>query len=260
MEKMNNVLRGFLRSFHPQGIPQLGSYLYNKISRTQIFQKHYDLVAREVTHYCHRGKLLDIGTGPGWFLLYLNQIVPQMEIHGIDISPAMVGKAKINIASSGQHKNIVVRVASSSQLPYPDNSFDVVVSTGSIHHWKEPQQGLIEIYRVLKSDRYALIYDLVQKIPESISKKIKHEFGRFRFTLLCFHSFEEPFYSIAEMKLLPVSTPFKRGEIHFTGALCCLVLKKTKRQRATTENIVTPRTQFTTSSLHGGYESKMIIC
>jgi len=40
------------------------------------------------------------------------------------------------------------------------------------------------------------------------------------------HSFEEPFYSVDEMESLSQSTPFENEGIHFTGAFCCLVLKK----------------------------------
>jgi ubiquinone/menaquinone biosynthesis C-methylase UbiE len=36
------------------------------------------------------------------------------------------------------------------ELPFADERFEVVVSTASIHHWKDPDRGLAEIYRVLK--------------------------------------------------------------------------------------------------------------
>jgi SAM-dependent methyltransferase len=63
-----------------------------------------------------------------------------------------------------------------------------VVSTGSLHHWKAPLACLKEAYRILKPGSYALIYDLVRNMPEDVEKKIKAEFGRFRFALLWLHS------------------------------------------------------------------------
>ncbi|MBE3143709.1 MAG: class I SAM-dependent methyltransferase [Planctomycetes bacterium] len=52
-------------------------------------------------------------------------------------------------------------------MPFPDRSFDIVVSTVSMHHWKQPEACLNEIYRVLKNNSYALIYDLVSDTSES---------------------------------------------------------------------------------------------
>ncbi len=45
-------------------------------------------------------------------------------------------------------------------LPFPDGSFDLVVSTFSMHHWSDPAAGLGEIARVLRPAGRALIWDL----------------------------------------------------------------------------------------------------
>jgi SAM-dependent methyltransferase len=44
-------------------------------------------------------------------------------------------------------------------LAFPDGSFDLVVSTLSMHHWAEPTAGLAEIGRVLRPGGRALIWD-----------------------------------------------------------------------------------------------------
>jgi ubiquinone/menaquinone biosynthesis C-methylase UbiE len=44
-------------------------------------------------------------------------------------------------------------------LAFPDGSFDLVVSTLSMHHWADPAAGLTEIGRVLRPDARALIWD-----------------------------------------------------------------------------------------------------
>ena len=46
-----------------------------------------------------------------------------------------------------------------ASLPFPDGSFDLVVSTLSLHHWADPQAGLAEIARVLRPGGRALIWD-----------------------------------------------------------------------------------------------------
>jgi SAM-dependent methyltransferase len=44
-------------------------------------------------------------------------------------------------------------------LPFPDGSFDLVVSTLSMRHWADPTTGLAEIGRVLRADGRALAWD-----------------------------------------------------------------------------------------------------
>ena len=57
--------RRLLKIFHPEGIPWPGTAFYNAISETTIFQRNYELVAKDILSYCLEGSILDIGTGPG---------------------------------------------------------------------------------------------------------------------------------------------------------------------------------------------------
>jgi hypothetical protein len=57
--------RRLIKIFHPEGIPWPGTTFYNAISETSIFQRHYELVARDILSYCSEGSILDVGTGPG---------------------------------------------------------------------------------------------------------------------------------------------------------------------------------------------------
>jgi SAM-dependent methyltransferase len=50
-------------------------------------------------------------------------------------------------------------------LPFPDASFDLVVSALSMHHWAEPEKGLAEIGRVLRPGGRALVWDLRSRVP-----------------------------------------------------------------------------------------------
>jgi ubiquinone/menaquinone biosynthesis C-methylase UbiE len=47
-----------------------------------------------------------------------------------------------------------------TSLSFPDASFDVVLSTLSMHHWADPEAGLAEIARVLRPNGRALVWDL----------------------------------------------------------------------------------------------------
>lgn len=219
-------LRDILRRLHPEGIPWPGSFFYDAVSRTSIFAQHYQMVANDVANYFQHGRILDIGTGPGWLLLAIQRSLPDAQIVGVDISAAMVHKARKNLAKAGYSGLIQIQEASAAALPFPNESFDAVVSTGSMHHWKEPIAALNDIHRVLKDGCYALIYDLVQRMPREVTEEVKSKFGRVRLASLWLHSFEEPFYRPEELAQLARPSRFRRGRTHFVSALCCLVLKK----------------------------------
>ena len=102
-----------------------------------------------------------------------------------------------------------------------------MISTGSLHHWKESNSALSEAYRVLRVDGYSLMYDMVREMPKDICKDVRRQFGSFRFALVWLHSFEEPFLSPQEMETLGRQSNFGVEGTRFIGALCCLVLRKT---------------------------------
>jgi ubiquinone/menaquinone biosynthesis C-methylase UbiE len=221
-----SLARRLLKIFHPEGIPWPGTAFYNAISETSVFQRHYDLIARDILNYCSGESILDVGTGPGWLLVKLHQRSPRLRVMGIDASPSMVAKAQKNMTNAGLSDIIEIKEGEASRMPFAEGFFDTVVSTGSIHHWKEPTDSLNEIYRVLKYGGYALMYDLVSDTPMSVLKERAHEFGRLKMLLLWLHTFEEPFYSCKDFKLLARPTLFKEGQTQFVGLFYCLILKK----------------------------------
>lgn len=227
---MGNLFRKLIKHFHPEGIPWPGSVVYNALSRTGIFLEHYELVARDIEGFGRPRRLLDIGTGPGRLLSALDRAMPGMpgaELVGIDVSPAMVAQARRNVgAVRGGDGRIKVRVAAADDLPFADNAFDCVVSTGSLHHWRDPGAALAEAFRVLKPGGHALLYDLVRDMPKGVAREVRRRFGTVRLALLWIHSFEEPFLNVDEMTALGEQSAFDVAGTRFVGALACLILKK----------------------------------
>jgi SAM-dependent methyltransferase len=82
-------------------------------------------------------------------------------------SSPMIQRASSLAASSRVTDRLVFRVGDVAALPFPDASFDVVVSTFSAHHWPDPASGLAEIYRVLRPGGAALVYDLADWITRA---------------------------------------------------------------------------------------------
>jgi ubiquinone/menaquinone biosynthesis C-methylase UbiE len=223
---MLSPARRLLKFFHPEGILWPGTEFYNAISRSSIFQSNYELIARDILSYCPEGSILDVGMGPGWLLIKLHQHCPRLRLTGLDASLSMVAKAEKNIAKATLSDDIEVKEGKVSYMPFAEDSFDTVVSTGSIHHWKNPTAGLNDVYRVLKHGGYALMYDLVSDTPASVLKEVAREFGKLKMILLWLHAFAEPFYSTKDFELLSRPTLFKEGRIRFVGVMCCLILKK----------------------------------
>ena len=230
------LMRRMLKVFHPEGIPWPGTVFYNAASGTGVFQRQYELVARDIAGYCAQGDLLDIGTGPGWLLAKLRERAPGLRLTGLDVSPSMVARAQKNMVNASLASVVEIRQGEASHLPFDDCSFDIVVSTGSIHHWKNPTAGLNEVHRVLRDDRYALMYDIVSDTPASVLANMAREFGRLRMMLLWLHAFEEPFYSQENFASLASPTLFREGRIGFVGVLCCLILKKEAGMHSRTES------------------------
>jgi len=93
--------------------------------------------------------LLDVACGEGHLLRFAEQ--QGLECHGVDISPEA-----IRVAGQVLQKTKLL-VANGEELPLPSESFDAVVSLGSLEHYLSPVRGVREIWRVMKLDGVAAI-------------------------------------------------------------------------------------------------------
>ncbi|MFC1502558.1 class I SAM-dependent methyltransferase [bacterium] len=100
----------------------------------------------------HKGeRVLEVGCGTGALSILSKIAVGESgEVVGTDIAPRMIAKA-IQKAENAKLK-INFKVASVNKLPYPDNTFDLVISSLMFHHLPVTlkREGMIEICRVLK--------------------------------------------------------------------------------------------------------------
>ena len=80
---------------------------------------------------------------------------------GLDLDPAMIARAAANTdrAANRGGRRPSFLVGDVAALAFPDGSFDLVVSTLSMHHWADPAAGLAEIGRVLRLGARTLIWD-----------------------------------------------------------------------------------------------------
>jgi ubiquinone/menaquinone biosynthesis C-methylase UbiE len=101
-------------------------------------------------------RILDIACGTGEFERLIINEHPAQQIVGIDISEEMLAVAQQKLYS---YPNISFQVGSASALPFPEQTFDVIVSANSFHYFDDPIIALAEIKRVLKPDGKVIILD-----------------------------------------------------------------------------------------------------
>jgi SAM-dependent methyltransferase len=111
--------------------------------------------------------VLDIGCGAGMDTLIAAQMVgPGGTVTGIDMTPAMVAKARRSAAEMGLAAVTIVE-GSAEQLPFPDASFDVVISNGVIDLIPDKDAVFSEIERVLRPGGRIQLADVTIQRPVS---------------------------------------------------------------------------------------------
>lgn len=125
-------------------------------------------------------RVMDLGCGTGTLAILAKQTQPLAEVLGLDADPEML---KVAQAKKDQ-KNLEIKfdVGFTNNLPYPDSSFDRVLSSIMIHHLKTPdkEKTAHEIYRVLKPGGQLHVIDFGK--PRTLYGKILGPF---------LHKFEE---------------------------------------------------------------------
>ena len=107
-------------------------------------QSHFDLT--------DSSSLLDVGCAKGFMLHDLDRLIPGIALKGIDVSEYAIENA---IDSMKPH----VSVADAKKLPFPDDSFDAVMSVNTIHNLDRDECGraLQEIERVSRGKSFVTV-------------------------------------------------------------------------------------------------------
>jgi ubiquinone/menaquinone biosynthesis C-methylase UbiE len=94
--------------------------------------------------------VLDLGRGTGTLAIWLKQRVSEAQVTGLDADPDVLSRARKNAFAASTPVEFVQ--GSSTELPFPDESFDAVLSTLFFHHLRdaEKRKTLTEVSRVLR--------------------------------------------------------------------------------------------------------------
>ncbi|SHI76131.1 Methyltransferase domain-containing protein [Malonomonas rubra DSM 5091] len=162
--------------------------------------------------------VLVLGCGQGTDEKNIKSLCPSANIRSTDISAEMIKRA-IDGASPS-----TFALASAENMPFPDNSFDRIVSREVIEHVDKPQQMLNEVSRMLRDNGVAVI---TTENEESLSRK--HAGGEFikRIIRLFFRknasfdvvAFKDEAPTLREMKALAEKTDLDLCDYFWDGAL-----------------------------------------
>ncbi len=112
-------------------------------------------VAEDIAHHYQLppgASILDVGCGKAFLLYELTQVLPEAQVAGLDISQYAIDHAKPEVRDR-------LRVGSAAQLPFADDSFDLVLSVNTLHNLyiDELWRALGEIERVARRAKYLVV-------------------------------------------------------------------------------------------------------
>jgi len=133
----------------------------------------YDFTLDEM-HVGNSQSILEIGFGNGKFFYKQFNRAEELRITGLDFSEDMIREAKsINQDYLDQGKLVLVK-GQSDKMPFQNASFDIIFCINVAYFWKEPQDHLVEIHRVLKPG--GRLYTTI-RTPESLAAMPFSQYG-----------------------------------------------------------------------------------
>lgn len=153
--------------------------------------------------------VLDVGCGTGMLSERLLGAFPSCHLAGVDLSPAMVERARARLAGRAE-----VREADAERLPFHDGAFDLVVCNDSFHHYPDPDRAAFQMWRVLRKGGALVLGDVWQPAP---ARAVMNAWMPFS------HEGDVRIYSEAELRAI-LGTWFQRVRWSRIGLTGCLVV------------------------------------
>jgi ubiquinone/menaquinone biosynthesis C-methylase UbiE len=212
----------------PEAISTPAAIFYNATA-SKVLRKPETKIANDIVAKMGSGTILDLGSGTGYLAIEVAKRSPSLQVYGIDLSRQMVKIARRHAQGVDNARFVFGNAA---KLPFKDNSIDLVISTGALHHWKTPGTVFDECYRVLKTGQEAWIYDWCPEVfhDPANRRKVYEEYGflicRLWSIVSTLHGFTREEYQ-TEIKGMLEQTAFKdKYQIALTDIWMKITLKK----------------------------------
>ena len=150
--KKTNEVRKIAREFGKEFFDGDRNYGYGGFNYNEKFWNPVIPTFQKYWNLNSNNSILDIGCAKGFMLFDIAKNVPGIKVSGIDISDYAIAN------SLPEMKDFLV-VGDAKQLPYPDKSFDIVISINTIHNLEKEDcaKALLEINRVSKKASFVTV-------------------------------------------------------------------------------------------------------
>ncbi len=130
------------------------------------WQRQWELQQFQALHpFAHSNTVLEIGCGDGRGLVYLHQLCQPQQLIGLDLDANMLNRTQRTL--NKQHIKATLIESSATQIALEDNSVDLVMSFGCVHHIPNWQVALTELKRVLKPGGYFYAEEFYRPLLEA---------------------------------------------------------------------------------------------
>jgi ubiquinone/menaquinone biosynthesis C-methylase UbiE len=127
----------------------------------RVFRSVYRRVAEDVAAAAPAGgAVLDAGCGTGHLAVEIARRRPDLHVRGVDLEHGIVEVATRRAEREKVAYRVGFTVADLADLPLPEDSVDLIVSTASLHHWTDVGAVIASLERVLQPDGRMWIYDI----------------------------------------------------------------------------------------------------
>ncbi len=103
--------------------------------------------------------LLDVATGTADFAIQLSKMPSIQKVIGVKISKKMLEYGREKVHQKGLSEKVILEYGDSENLKYEDNTFDAVTVAFGVRNFAHLEQGLKEIFRVLKPGGVLLVLE-----------------------------------------------------------------------------------------------------
>ncbi|MDR1500612.1 MAG: bifunctional demethylmenaquinone methyltransferase/2-methoxy-6-polyprenyl-1,4-benzoquinol methylase UbiE [Tannerellaceae bacterium] len=104
--------------------------------------------------------VLDVATGTGDLAIAMCEALRPVQITAVDISEGMMAVGRIKASNAGCSDTISFEYGDCLSLPYADGSFDAVTSAFGVRNFENIEDGMAEMYRVMKPGGHLVVLEL----------------------------------------------------------------------------------------------------